>query len=200
VSVADTQSPEHSQPQHSGPAKSELERIIKLDRLPEGEIAIAASPEECVNLAKRFEIEAVEALEAKITLEQDPEAGASTITAKGVLTATLEQQCAVSGDVFPNRIDEAIELRFVPASAAHNAVEADEPNFDEEIELESDLLDEIAFEGSGFDLGEAIAQTLGLAIDPYATGPNAQAARDAGLVSSEAASGAFAALAALKKD
>ena len=198
--MADTQSPEHSQPEHSGPAKSELERIIKLDRLPQGEIAIAANPEERVNLAKRFEIEAVAALEAKITLEQDPEASAPAIAANGFLAARIEQQCAVSGDVFANRIDEAIELRFVPASAAHNASEADEPNFDEEIELESDLLDEIPFEGSGFDLGEAIAQTLGLAIDPYATGPSAQAARDAGLVSSEAASGAFAALAALKKN
>jgi hypothetical protein len=32
-------------------------------------------------------------------------------------------------------------------------------------------------EGGRFDLGEALAQTLGLAIDPYLEGPNAEEAR-----------------------
>ncbi len=50
-----------------------------------------------------------------------------------------------------------------------------------------------------FDLGEAVAQSLALAIDPYAVGPSAEQARkDAGL-GDEAASGPFAALAGLKK-
>jgi hypothetical protein len=45
-----------------------------------------------------------------------------------------------------------------------------------------------------------VAQSLSLAVDPYAAGPNAEQARkDAGL-GDEAASGPFAALAALKKD
>jgi len=49
-------------------------------------------------------------------------------------------------------------------------------------------------------LGEAAAQTLGLAIDPYRVGSAAEEARKAGLVSSEQASGPFAALATLRKD
>ena len=50
-----------------------------------------------------------------------------------------------------------------------------------------------------FDLGEAVAQDLALAIDPYAVGPGAERARkEAGLLD-EAAAGPFAALEALKK-
>ena len=65
--------------------------------------------------------------------------------------------------------------------------------------MEGDL-DEIPFEGHVFDLGEAVAQSLALAIDPYAVGPNAEQARKDAGIGDEAASGPFAALAALKKD
>jgi hypothetical protein len=68
-----------------------------------------------------------------------------------------------------------------------------------EIELEESELDEIPYTGTSFDLGEAVAQSLALAIDPYAVGPDAERVRaDSGL-SDQAAAGPFAALAALKK-
>jgi hypothetical protein len=51
-----------------------------------------------------------------------------------------------------------------------------------------------------FDLGEAVAQTLGLAIDPYAEGPNADAARKAaGIVAEGEQDGPMAALLAALK-
>ena len=84
--------------------------------------------------------------------------------------------------------------RFVPEGEP-----SDEPDI--EIELDADELDEIEFSGESFDLGEAVAQSLGLAIDPYAEGPNADAARkEAGITGDDAPSGLLAeALAALKK-
>ena len=42
-----------------------------------------------------------------------------------------------------------------------------------EIELDFEDADEIEYDGDGFDLGEAVAQTTALAIDPYAEGPDA---------------------------
>ena len=78
-------------------------------------------------------------------------------------------------------VDVPLALRFVPA-APPRAVENEE-----EIELSADECDEIEYEGDSFDLGEALAQTLGLAIDPYATGPGAEAARQAaGIVPDDA--------------
>ena len=87
---------------------------------------------------------------------------------------------------------DIIALRFVPlGSIAHS---------DDEIELDDAACDEIEYEGTAFDLGEAVAQTLALAIDPFAEGPNAEAARKAAGLSDESSSGPFAALAALRKD
>ena len=95
-------------------------------------------------------------------------------------------------------VTEPLALRFVPAESM--------PDYapDEEVELDTEDLDEIPYEGDVFDLGEAIAQTLALAIDPYREGPGAdEARRKAGIASDEdqAPSGPLAeALAALRKD
>lgn len=165
--------------------------MIKARPLPADPVVIEASPEERAALAARFGLGAVESLRAQIALEQRPRA----IRATGRLTAAIMQPCAISGEDFPVTIDEPVDLRFVeenqrPASPA------------KEIELEADDCDEIAFTGDMFDLGEAVAQTLGLAIDPYAEGPGADAARKAaGIVQEGEQMGPLAdLLAGLKKD
>ena len=112
---------------------------------------------------------------------------------------TINLSCAISGEEFPVSIDEPLLLRFVPEGAIDPALSADE---EIEIDLSGEDSDEIDYSGDAFDLGEAVAQSLGLAIDPYATGPNADAAREkAGITSDDVPSGPLAAaLAALKKD
>jgi uncharacterized metal-binding protein YceD (DUF177 family) len=142
--------------------------MIKTRPLPGGTVVIEASPEERDALALRFGLGAVESLRADITLEQRPRA----IRATGRLRAAIQQPCAISGEDFPVKIDEAVDLRFVEADQRP-------PSEAEEIELQADDCDEIEYAGDMFDLGEAVAQTLGLAIDPYAEGPSADSARKA---------------------
>lgn len=170
---------------------SELPRLIRTRPLPGGEIVIEASEAERAALATRFGLGAVESLVATIALEQRPRA----IRAAGRLTAAIMQPCAISGEDFPVAIDEAVDLRFVEENQQPAAE-------DEEIELEADDCDEIAYSGEMFDLGEAVAQTLGLAIDPYAKGPDADSARAAaGIVPEDAVRGPLAdLLEGLKKD
>ncbi len=170
---------------------SELTRMIKARPLPAGAVAIEASPEERAALAARFGLGAVESLRAEVALEQKPRA----IRATGRLRAAIMQPCAISGEDFPVTIDEPVDLRFVEE---HQRPATE----DEEIELEADDCDEIEFSGDMFDLGEAVAQTLGLAIDPYAEGPNADAARAAaGIVQEGEQLGPLAdLLSGLKKD
>lgn len=172
----------------------ELVRMIKVRPLPGEMIVIEASAAEQAALAERFGLTAVTALRAEISLE----AKATAIRASGRLKAAILQQCAVSGEDFAVQIDEPVDLRFVEASL-HPA--ANEAEIEIEIELEADDCDEIAYSGEMFDLGEAVAQTLGLAIDPYAEGPNADAARKAaGIVQEGEQLGPLAAaLAGLKK-
>ena len=169
---------------------SELTRMIKVRPMPAGPVVIEATPEERAALAARFGLGAVESLRAEVALEQKPRA----IRATGRLMAEIMQPCAVSAEDFPVTIDEPIDLRFVE----ENQRPATE---DEEIELEADDCDEIEYVGEMFDLGEAVAQTLGLAIDPYAEGPGADAAREAaGIVVEGEQDGPLAALlAGLKK-
>lgn len=170
---------------------SELTRMVKARPLPAGPVVIEASEAECVALAARFGLGAVEFLRAEVALEQKPRA----IRATGRLRAAIMQPCAISAEDFPVTIDEAVDLRFVEESQRP-------ATDDEEIELEADDCDEIEFTGEMFDLGEAVAQTLGLAIDPYAEGPNAEAARKAaGIVAEGEQLGPLAdLLTGLKKD
>ena len=174
-------------------SKSEFSRLIRVRPLPGGQQVIEADETERAMLAERFGLSAIESLRAEVELEDKGKA----IRATGRLDATIMQACAISAEDFEVIIDEPIDLRFVPEGSI---VEAD--GEDEEIELEADDCDEIEYSGDTFDLGEAVAQTLGLAIDPYAEGPNADAAREsAGIKGDDAPSGPLAeALAALKKD
>ncbi len=164
--------------------------MIKARPLPAGAVVIEASEAERAALALRFGLGAVESLRAEVVLDAKPRA----IRATGRLKAAILQPCAISGEDFPVTIDEPVDLRFVEENQ-RPATEG------EEIELEADDCDEIAFTGEMFDLGEAVAQTLGLAIDPYAEGPDADAARAAaGIVKEGEQDGPLAALlAGLKK-
>jgi uncharacterized metal-binding protein YceD (DUF177 family) len=166
--------------------------MVKTRPLPGGTVVIEASPEERAALARRFGLGAVESLRVEIALEAKPRA----IRATGRLAARIMQPCAISGEDFPVTIDEPVDLRFVEECQRIAAEEA------EEIELEADDCDEIEYSGEMFDLGEAVAQTLGLAIDPYAEGPHADAARKAaGIVQEGEQNGPLAdLLAGLKKD
>lgn len=179
---------------NSEPTKHELSRIIKVRQLPGEKVVVEADAAERSALAVRFGLSAVENLRAEIALEKE----GKSIRATGSLNAQIVQNCAISGEDFPVTVFEEINLRFVEESILPATQNEDG---EIEIELTADDSDEIEYSGDAFDLGEAIAQTLGLAIDPYAEGPNADAARKAAGISDEdAPSGPLAeALAALKK-
>lgn len=163
---------------------TEFSRMVDRRRLNAAPLRLVADEPERKALARRFGLIAVDRLEAEVTLEVD----AAAVDAKGTLSAEIVQTCAVSGDDLPVRIEEPLTLRFVPEA----------PVTEEELELAEEQLDEIAYSGTSFDLGEAVAQSLALAIDPYATSPEADRVRREKGLAEEQASGPFAALAALK--
>lgn len=165
---------------------NEFSRMIDIRSIGPHPVSLEADPAERAALAARFGLVAINALTADITLLPE----GAEISANGRLRADITQSCAVSGEDLPAKIDEKLRLRFVP-----------ERNISEdELELDEDELDEIPYQGTAFDLGEAVAQSLALAIDPYATGPDAQRAREEAGLSTPEASGPFAALARLRKD
>lgn len=172
----------------------EFSRPHRLDQIGAGEsqVHVTAGPEERAALAKRFDIPGIESLEADYRIHRD----AAGIVARGRIQASVTQSCVATGDPVPARIDEDFAIRFLPETD-------DMP--DDEIELDEDECDTVFYSGSAIDLGEAAAETLALALDPFPRSPDAEAMlRQAGVLSEEEArrlaeeSGPFGALAALK--
>jgi len=166
---------------------SDFAHRLTLDRIRDGDrLDLVADAEERAAVAARLDLPSLERLDAHAVLRRD----GNTVHASGRVKASLEQRCVVSGDPLPVRIDEAFDLRFIPAPKIAGG--------DEEFELGADELDTLFHDGLVIDLGAAIADSLALGLDPYPRSPNAeQALRQAGVISEEEA-GPFAALAALK--
>jgi uncharacterized metal-binding protein YceD (DUF177 family) len=165
----------------------EFSRTLRADAIGAAPRAmeIAADPAERAALAKRFGLLALDALEADVSLVRAQE----DIVASGRVAAALAQPCVVTGAPVAATIDEPFTIRFrpPPSSAA-----------DEEVELGEDELDVMFVEGAEIDVGEAVAQTLALALPDYPRSPEAETRlREAG-VQDEGAAGPFSALAGLR--
>ena len=167
--------------------KNEFSRMFDVRQADGKAVTLVANEAERAALAKRFGIVRIDRLESDVLLARK----ANAVNAQGSLVADIVQNCAVSAEDLPVTIREDIAFRFVPETETRAP--------DEEIELDADDLDEIEYSGSSFDLGEAVAQSVALAIDPFAVGPEAEEARRKSGLLDEGSAGPFAALAALKK-
>ena len=137
-------------------------------------------------LADRLRLVSIDLFDAVATLGRDGEA----INANGRVKAKVTQACTATGDPVPATIDEPFALLF--------AAQPDHAE-DEEIELGANDLDTIFHDGRTVPLGDAIVDTLALALDPYPRVADAdERLRAAGVLREEEA-GAFGALAELKK-
>lgn len=164
----------------------EFSRTWRLDALGiDRSVEIFAEPEERAALAKRFGLQALDLLSASATLHPV----ATGIEAKGHMLAKAVQSCVITGDPVPAEIDQPFIIRFVAEDMATSG---------EEVELDAEDCDIMEHDGQMIDLGEAVAQTLGLALDPYPRSADADARTKAAGILSEEEAGPFGALAALK--
>lgn len=166
----------------------ELSKIIKLSEIGGAPLTgkITADEEQRLALAKRFELPSIESLDADYRLQ----ANEHKISFTGSIRSNLHQTCAISGQPFPVKVAEDFDIIFVEKD--------DNPPDEEEIELAEEDCDVIEYENARIDLGEAIAQTLYLSLDPYAHGPDADSIAEKRGLKSEEEAGPFGALAALK--
>ncbi len=134
----------------------ELSRIVRLDRVPARGVAIdvTASEAERAALARRFDLLALPALKAEVTVRPGL-GGVWSVT--GRLRAEVVQACVVTLDPVAQSIDEAIDLRF----AADAKATADDPEAPEPLE------------GDTIDVGAIVADHLSLALDPFPRAPGA---------------------------
>ena len=167
-------------PEFSRPVRAEQIRRMT------GDVHIAADADERAALVRRFGLVTLDRLEADYVLTEEDGA----ILARGRLRAALAQPCVATAEPVPETVDTDFTLRFV--------VEGEALGEDEELELDAEDVDTIGYDGQQIDMGEAVAETMALAMTPYPRSPQADTAlKEAGVLSEEQA-GPFAALLALK--
>lgn len=165
---------------------NEFARPVRLDALGEmpREIRVEAESDERDALARRFGLLAVERLAAMAAVRRAGDA----VFAEGRIEAAIVQACVATGEPVPAQVSERFALRFEPAAGAAG----------DEVELAEGDLDVVPYSGGAIDLGEAAAETLGLALDPFPRAPDAdERLREAGVTGGTGAA-AFAALGALR--
>lgn len=160
---------------------TDFSRIVALDRIgPSGfEQVIEADPAERAALAERMRIPAVHSLRCAFRLRR---VTGGIFEAQGVLDASVDQVCVVSLEPFTQPVQEDFALQFVPAGTEAPDDDLEAP-------------DQIGYEGNAIDLGEAAAQQLALALDPYPRKPGLEEAPEA----EPARDSPFAALAPIRR-
>jgi len=165
----------------------EFSRPVRPDTIGEAPraLAVEAGDAERSALARRFGLIAISRLAAELTLTRTGD----EIALNGRLDAAVTQACAASGAPVEAVVATAFDILFRPHPEAPR---------EEEIELSESEMDVVFYEGGTIDVGEAVAETLSLHLDPFPRAPDAEDALKAAGVRSEEEAGPFAALAALR--
>ncbi len=144
----------------------EFSRPVRADTLGQAPraLSIGANEKERAALASRFGLLAIDRLSAEARLSRSGE----EIRAVGVLSAAVTQSCVATEAPVPEEVEEEFDILFRPQPVASGG--------EEEIELGEGELDVVFYDGASVDLGEAVAETLSLALNPYPRSPEADAA------------------------
>jgi uncharacterized metal-binding protein YceD (DUF177 family) len=138
----------------------ELHRPIAVERVgPAGlDVVVEAGAAECAAIAQRMNVPAVLALTCRFHLERDT---SGSLLAFGKLEARVVQTCVVSLEDFTAAVEERFTALCVPEG-------------EESDDVDPEALDEIVYSDGMLDLGEAAAEQLALALDPYPRAPGAE--------------------------
>lgn len=170
----------------------EFSRVWRIDTLAAEprQVEIAADETERTALAERFGLVAIDRLEAEAALGRQGE----TVAATGMIRASVTQSCVATGEPVEEKVEAPFRIEFRPQPQGATP--------EDEVELGESELDVVFYDGASIDLGEAVAETLSLSLDPYPRAPAAEEAlREAGVKDEEQVareSSPFAALQGLR--
>ena len=152
------------------PVRPEFSRRVELARLGSHEAVypIAAKPAERDALARRFDLLSLDRLDADVRLNR---LAGGIVRVSGRLNAEVVQACVVTLEPVATRLDLQFTVLYGPADECDDVV----------IDLETELIE--PFDGDAIDIGEAVAQQLALALDPYPRAAGASIASSEGQTS-----------------
>jgi len=143
---------------------------------------IESTPSECDKLARRFDLLALDHLNAVVELRREADAA---IVLEAVFEAAFVQSCVVTLEPVAGAVSDRFMLIYGPAEAEQQEIGSQQ--------------DEAAFEplnGDVIDIGEAVAQELSLSLPVFPRHPDAKIDAET-LV--ESTGGPFISLARLKQ-
>jgi uncharacterized metal-binding protein YceD (DUF177 family) len=128
----------------------EFSRPLQVDRVPAlgCHERLAADEKECAALAKRFDLPRIHSLGGLLKV-MPWRGGGLKIT--GTLNARVDQVSVISLETFISDLEFAIERYFMPSRIGQPAAEED-----------VDII-----ENGSIDLGEILAESMALELDPY---------------------------------
>jgi uncharacterized metal-binding protein YceD (DUF177 family) len=137
------------------PPPAPLSRPLDVSRVPVAGCleVVTADPGELTELAEVMKLPAIHSLTAQLSVSRWRGQG---FMVKGHLASELEQVCVVTLEAFRARVEDEIVRYFLPRG---------ELKFDEAAMVEEGDAD--LFEDGMIDLGEVVAESLALALDPY---------------------------------
>src|SRR3984885_3586694 len=147
----------------TSPNQPELSRPLAVDKISAGgaEETIVADKDEQKLLADRFGLIELPKLEAKLTVK--PVRGGRMFEVEGSMQADVVQRCVATLEPLPAHIEQDIKLLY----AAPDLLELGSGHAN--IDMEAEETEPIT--GGIIDLGELVAQHLGIALDPYPRKP-----------------------------
>src|ERR1044071_5540231 len=147
--------------------KSELERVVDLDRMgPSGAaLEIAPSDSERAALAKRFGFLGLPVFSARVTVDR---LVGGQIVVEGRLRGRIVQACVLTLDPVNQDLDETFRIVFKPDMADDRDPESGEAVLASQADAPEPLT------GNMLDVGEIVAEQLSLAADPYPRRPGAK--------------------------
>jgi uncharacterized metal-binding protein YceD (DUF177 family) len=143
--------------------RREFSRVVDTPRLIDrGKThSIQATAEERAALAARFGLNAIDRLDAKINLELLAGEGLVRLTAS--LRAEVVQTCVVTLEPLPATVVETFTILYGVSDDVRVVV----------LDGDADVVEPL--ENGCIDIGEAVAQQLSLALDPFPRSPQPEA-------------------------
>lgn len=146
---------------HTATNQPEFSRIVVVEKIPASGLQqkIQAKESEREELAARFGLIELKNLEAELVVY--PMRVDQTVNVTGTLAADVVQQCVVTLEPLPQKVEHAFKVIFAVSGEAETLAGPSDMNEDDW---------EPIVNGS-IDIGELVAQNLGLALDPYPRKP-----------------------------
>jgi uncharacterized metal-binding protein YceD (DUF177 family) len=164
----------------------EFSRPLDVLRLPQvgGRYDLVASAAERAALAKRFDLLALDRLEARVELVP---IAAGFYRLSATFEADLIQACVITFEPVTTRIEETFSLLYGTQDDQKDVL----------LDGDSEIVEPV--EGGMVDIGEAVAQQLSLALDPFPRAPEAATQSGAIVAGEQRLDSPFALLAKLRK-